>query len=234
MNKDYSSYHVIEYKEIQYIFDPYAFGVGMWKVLTRNGKPGKTAERSLQLTLNRLFFGDAQLPNMVVRLNGATKKEKEKFADISISWLEKKVKGLKNNEQVEGSKPISSFTIGNLYFYLYNAKLKQTLPIWDKFPLTIPIQLFGDGFLGINLHYLSNSDRAKFLQYILNSSGYYSGSSIKIFQNFDSIKKLDMIKPCIKRYLFSQIVSRILPLEPHEWAHSIWLPVEEFMYNNRM
>ena len=42
---------------------------------------------------------------------------------------------------------------GKMYFYFYDPKYKAVLPIYDRFPLVIPIEPYPDGFLGLNLHY---------------------------------------------------------------------------------
>ena len=43
---------------------------------------------------------------------------------------------------------------GKMYFFHYSPKLKDKLPYYDSFPLVIIIEMYGDGFLGLNLHYL--------------------------------------------------------------------------------
>ena len=50
--------------------------------------------------------------------------------------------------------------IGQMFMFFYNPKHKDTLPYYDRFPLVFPIDLYGDGFLGINLHYLPPKLRA--------------------------------------------------------------------------
>src|SRR4051812_30598339 len=53
--------------------------------------------------------------------------------------------------------------IGTMIMYFYDAKLKDVLPYWDQFPLVFPIEIYDDGFLGINLHYLPPMLRAKLM-----------------------------------------------------------------------
>ena len=43
---------------------------------------------------------------------------------------------------------------GDMVMYTYNPKLKETLPYYDTFPLTIVVGPAKKGFYGINLHYL--------------------------------------------------------------------------------
>ena len=40
--------------------------------------------------------------------------------------------------------------IGKLYFFAYDPKWKDKLSKYDKFPMVFPIELYGDGFLGLN------------------------------------------------------------------------------------
>ena len=39
-----------------------------------------------------------------------------------------------------------STIIGKMYFYSYDAKTKDKLPYFDKFPLVLPIEEYRDGF----------------------------------------------------------------------------------------
>ena len=52
---------------------------------------------------------------------------------------------------------------GDMVMYTYNPKLKDVLPYYDAFPLTIVVGPAKDGFYGINLHYLPPKVRAIFL-----------------------------------------------------------------------
>ena len=56
---------------------------------------------------------------------------------------------------------------GSMYMYFYDPKHKQTLPYYDRFPLTIMIEPRKNGFLGLNLHYLRPDIRAKFLDELM-------------------------------------------------------------------
>ena len=53
--------------------------------------------------------------------------------------------------------------LGNMYFFYYNPKHKKTLPWYDTFPLVFPVDLYPDGFLGLNFHYLNPKWRAMLL-----------------------------------------------------------------------
>ena len=55
---------------------------------------------------------------------------------------------------------VTNALLGKMYFYSYNPKWKDKLPYYDTFPLVFPIEKYGDGFLGLNFHYLPPKHRA--------------------------------------------------------------------------
>lgn len=122
--------------------------------------------------------------------------------------------------------------IGNMYMYYYDAKHKETLPYFDRFPLVFPIAKTKDGFLGINLHYLPLQLRAKLmdgLYDIVNNEKYDESTKLKLSYNIlKSAAKFKYFKPCIKRYLTKQLRSRFLYVYPSEWDMALFLPLERF------
>jgi hypothetical protein len=44
----------------------------------------------------------------------------------------------------------------------------------------------------------------------------------------DASKKYKEFRPCIKKYLYSNIKSRILAVEPQEWDIALYLPIQQF------
>lgn len=250
--KDYSKFHKVTLGTEQYIFDPYQNGIGMWKELTASGKAGKIVTRDLQRKLNELVFGNPDLPNMVERFKYASASEKEILTDVAISWLQLKIKGIKENSTMENVETKNVFMMGRMYFYIYDAKWKDILPVWDRFPLMIPIKNFNNGVLGLNFHFLDSGRRAVVLDELQRSYGsldkdmklsitYDDVSRLTGIQHrnkskissIESIASMPELKPCVKRYLYSHVRSRLLVIEPHEWAYAIWLPAEEFVYLNK-
>lgn len=122
--------------------------------------------------------------------------------------------------------------IGRMIMFFYDAKTKDTLPYWDKFPLIFPISYYGDGFLGINLHYLPPIFRAKLMDqlYTTASNDKYD-STTKLRITYDILKgasKFRLFRPCIKRYLFSHVKSRFLFIPAEEWDMALMLPTARF------
>jgi len=128
---------------------------------------------------------------------------------------------------------INRFSIGRMYMFHYSAKHKDTLPYWDRFPLVFPIELYPDGFLGINLHYISPVVRSKLMNSLyetLNNKNYDDTTKLKInYEVLRSASQFRYFKPCVKRYLFSHVKSRYMYINPTEWDVTIMLPTEQFV-----
>lgn len=125
-------------------------------------------------------------------------------------------------------------SVGSMYCYYYDPKLKETLPLYDIFPLTIPIEYYEDGFLGLNLHYLPPATRQQFFKMIK----YYRSGGIKINKNSslsisypilkNTAKMNPLMKQCIKRYLYNHIQSPFLEINPEQWDMVVPLPLQSF------
>lgn len=123
--------------------------------------------------------------------------------------------------------------VGRMYFFRYDALGKADLPYYDRFPLVIPIDQYPDGFLGLNLHYLPPKMRLILLNKLselLNTPGKYTERtrfriSYKILQSHARVFEHT---PAIKRYLFSQIQTRFVEVEPSQWDIAALLPTASF------
>jgi hypothetical protein len=122
--------------------------------------------------------------------------------------------------------------IGTMIMYFYDAKLKEVLPYWDQFPLVYPIEMYDDGFLGINLHYLPHMLRAKLMDALYTTAITKKDKiqRLKIsYQILASAKKFANFRPCIKRYLSGHIRSRFFYVDPAEWDMALMLPLQRFV-----
>jgi hypothetical protein len=121
-------------------------------------------------------------------------------------------------------------TPGKFYFFRYYAKGYRTLPVWDKFPLVLPLDRSSKGFQGLNVHYLNIPQRRWLLQ-ILEGYKTAKGDRIKMYYELmKTIKRLDFARPALKRYLWGYVATQFIEVDPEEWAESLNLPVEEFIY----
>ena len=126
----------------------------------------------------------------------------------------------------------TNISIGSMYMYTYDAKHKKTLPYFDRFPLVFPFKKVSGGFMGINLHYLPLPYRAKLmdgLYSISNNNRYNETTKIGMTYNIlNGSSKFRYFKPCVKKYLTTQLRSKFLYVYPSEWDIALFLPLERF------
>jgi hypothetical protein len=157
----------------------------------------------------------------------------------SLNWLAKRIGEMRNPGSIsagitgEDFRHISKFRLGGLYFFCYDAKTKDKLPYWDKFPLVLALERYNDGFLGLNLHYLPLKYRVAFLDKLMDYAIQGdAGEILSMRVTYDILnasKRLKEFKPCVKRYLTGQIQSRMLAIQPNEWDIAAFLPVQNFV-----
>lgn len=156
----------------------------------------------------------------------------------SVDWLQREMKNLRNPATLakeivrEKSRAGGRFQMGGLYNFFYDPLTKADLPYYDIFPLVIPLKRDGDGFLGMNLHYLPPKMRAAFLDKLMNFAITNEQDEPKrlrvTYDILASTANLKEFRPCIKRYLNSQIRSRIAEIRPNEWEICMFLPTAQF------
>lgn len=150
-------------------------------------------------------------------------------------WLKSKIKDLKPTRQAllnDKERLKTNTIIGRMYFYYYDPKLKDELPYYDRFPLVIPIERYQDGFLGLNLHYISPRQRIELLDALSDfatNSKYDETTRLRLSWNkLKTVGKAFKAKPCVKRYLFKHVDSRFLEITADEWDIAALLPFQNF------
>lgn len=127
--------------------------------------------------------------------------------------------------------------IGRMYMFFYDAKTKAKLPYWDMFPMIFPIKRLEDGFLGINLHYLHPTLRAKLMDALYTlaiNTEFDDSTKLRISYNIlKSASNMKLFKPCIKRYLSSHFRSRFVYVSPESWDVALFLPLERFQKKSK-
>ena len=131
------------------------------------------------------------------------------------------------NIGIRTGKPV----IGKLYLFQYSAKWADILPYWDMWPLIFPFDYAKDGFYGINLHYLRPNARAALMIRLIKAQGG-SGNmneNFKLKLNYDIINKFKPARPCIKRYLFSQVQGKgLYGISGEDWSYAAAMPLHKF------
>ena len=156
----------------------------------------------------------------------------------SRQWFMERAKQLRaiNRNQLMQEEPIeirNQSVIGSMYMFFYDAKHKETLPYYDKFPLVIVLQKAPGGFLGLNLHYLPPVLRAKFLDALLDTtsnSRYDETTKFKItYDLLQRAARMKYYKPCIKHYLTDHVRSKFARVPAPEWEIATFLPTADFV-----
>jgi len=138
------------------------------------------------------------------------------------------------SKRIEGG----DIAFGKMYTFVYSPMHKNKLPYYDLFPLTIMIGRYSDGFLGLNLHYLSPKYRQILLDKLyplLTNRKYDHTTRLRLtYEMVRDWKKLRYAKPCIKRYKSKKIRSRVLQIPASDWNTAIYLPYERFKKKNKI
>ena len=160
----------------------------------------------------------------------------------SLNWFRKRLQSVTrvSNDKILKDKVLNSINrplTGRMYMYFYDPKTKDTLPYYDKFPLIIMLEKAKGGFTGLNLHYLPPKLRAKFFDKLMdytNNQKYDESTRFKLKYNLlKSASRLKEFKPCFKRYLTTQIESRISEVPATEWEVALFMPTDRFAISNR-
>ena len=118
---------------------------------------------------------------------------------------------------------------GRLNMFFYDPKHKKTLPYYDTFPLVLPIENYPDGFLGINFHYLPIPLRIRLLDRIVDFSNNTNfDESTKIVADYSKLKRINLVKPTLHRYLAGQTRSQFRRIDADEFTIATLLPVQRF------
>lgn len=166
---------------------------------------------------------------------GITPKTKE-----SIAWFTRKAKALgkitKRNQLMREEEVAlrSRFLPGQMVMYFYDPKLKDVLPYYDRFPLTIIIDKAPGGFYGLNLHYLPPLLRGKLLDSLINdtpTNNQKDDETTRLKLNYQKLKsatKYKFFKPAFKHYLTDHVRSRFALVSPPEWEIAAFLPTADW------
>jgi len=156
-----------------------------------------------------------------------------------IDWMVKKSTtpgGIRRNIMSNASRGSDVTTIGKLYFFWYSPKHKDKLPMYDRFPLVFPIAPSSDGFLGLNLHYLSSGQRSELLDKLMRfATNKNLTPETRLNVSYDLLNSTRSVQslmgPCVKRYLFSHMRSHFIEVYPEEWDKAAQLPIDVFVTN---
>lgn len=158
-------------------------------------------------------------------------------SEQSYKWFIEKVAKIRNPNTIargvnaEKNREVQHFINGGLYCFYYDPKHKKDLPYYDKFPLVLVLERYNDGFLGLNLHYLPIRHRVVFMDKLMDFAITRDNDILRMRVTYDILattKRYTEFKPCIKKYLYSHLQSKILTIQPNEWETAVFLPMHQF------
>ena len=152
--------------------------------------------------------------------------------NMSTAWFRNKIKELGDPTPSQllrdGDVSATPFD-GLLNMFFYDPKMKKKLPYYDRFPLILPIETYSNGFLGINFHYLSMPIRIRLLDRVMNfATNKKLDDTTFINADYRRLKRVKEIKPCLKRYLNSNVKSKFRKIKADEFVVAALLPVQRF------
>ena len=146
----------------------------------------------------------------------------------SLKWFKQVI-----GDSVRGRK-VTKPEVGKIYAYAYDAKYKNELPYWDRYPLMIYLGSYkakngNTLMLGLNLHYIPPRARQAFLEELLpraNTDTISNKTRLKI--NWGMVKGMRGSNQMIKAYLPNRIKGSITEVKPSDWINVIFLPIQQF------
>jgi hypothetical protein len=162
-----------------------------------------------------------------------------KATDNARMWLREQsqtVRTVSDPKKIINKQPdrlVTNITVGRMYLFMYNPKMKDELPYYDRFPLIFPFRRVQGGFYGINMHYLPHMLRARLmdnLYALANNDKYDDTTKLRLsYSLLHRTSKLRFFEPCVKRYLNSHVQTRFLWVPADQWETALFLPLERFV-----
>lgn len=154
----------------------------------------------------------------------------------SVQWYQAQVQKLgsiNTNKLMREGTLVNQVIPGYMYLFFYDAKYKETLPYYDRFPLVLPFKRAAGGFYGLNFHYLPYLFRLRILGYIsefASDEKMDENTRVRLSWNvINGAARLKPLKACVKHYLSDQVESRFLKIPFTDWVVASQLPVEKFV-----
>lgn len=161
---------------------------------------------------------------------------KKWFRDQALNMNPNPSDFLRNPKPFTVFRTLNENSIGKMYMFLYDPKWKNILPFWDTFPLIFPLEMYSDGFLAINLHYLPPGARAQLMDALYNTANNDKyDNSMRLTISYGILKEASTyfknFEQCVKRYLFSHVKSSFHYVNPLDWDKALLLPLQRWQVN---
>jgi len=169
----------------------------------------------------------------------------------SLDWFSKAVP--KNYNNVRTARMLrdrdlwaDSIVPGRMYLFNYSAKHAASLPVWDRWPLIFPWDVWQGGngnygepgvtyFIGINLHFLPPRMRFLAMKALLttrNEKRYRRNTRLKIsWQVLKGLSNSKFFEHSVKIYRMDHVRSKFIHIPPQSWEMAVFLPLARWVGN---
>lgn len=143
---------------------------------------------------------------------------------------------------------MDSIQPGTMMFFEYDAKHKDTLPVWDRYPLVFAWDIWKGGedkygepgvtyFIGINLHYLPPRLRYLAMKALLtkrNEKRYRKSTRLKIsWQILQGLSNTKYFKHSVKMYRMDHVRSKFIKIPAQSWEMVVYLPLARWQKGSK-
>ena len=157
------------------------------------------------------------------------------YGDTPIRGREQLVQA--EDTTTRSPQQIRGLRSGRMYMFVYNPKLRQQLPVYDRFPMIFVLEFRKQGFLGLNMHYLPIKLRLQLfnkLTVLLNTQAINENTRLRLsYQIIKNATKYHNALPLIREYKNKYIKSRMLEVHARDWEIALFLPADQFKKRGR-
>ncbi len=204
------------------------------------------------LILDKELSAPEIVKRYIVKYRQATGPNAKRNIAKSNKWFMKRISKdirLSRNNAFEQFKstsrkrtPKDKGIIGRMLLFKYDARHKDTLPVWDMFPMGFVFNSFvgGNGygesgvqyFSMINLHYLPPALRLKLFTELLkfnNDTALREKSKLILsWRVLKAFSKSELAAHCVKTYRADHVRSELLEISPRFWEICIFLNIQRW------
>jgi len=160
---------------------------------------------------------------------------KNMMIEKSMAWMRDRSQVMSQNLIKENATKFEpTGRLGHIYQFVYDAKTKSKLKYYDHFPMSIVIERYKSGFLGLNLHYLPLTMRFFFMEQLWKFVSSPTGEldeDTRFLLRYNMLKAISgkkYFRPCLKRYLYSQMRTPMYHIPSNKWTFAMVLPSSKF------
>lgn len=165
----------------------------------------------------------------------------------SMDWFRKRI--TKNYSSVRTARMFrdqdlfkSGMTLGKMYFYEYDAKWKDELPVWDRYPLVIPFGVYKskDGaeiVTGLNFHYLPPALRMAAFRALLkykNKDRFIKSTKLDFsWKVISALAQSKYFEHAVHSYRMDQVRSKFVEIPAQSWEMVLFLPLARWQKGSK-